>query len=60
MLLTMSFVATGSQSTLEFLGFNSGWNGFYIDNVDVSAVPIPAAAWLFDAALLSLFRYKRK
>lgn len=58
--ISLSFVADGSVSTLEFYGFNSGWNGFYIDNVDVSAVPIPAALWMFSAALVSLVRCAKK
>jgi hypothetical protein len=52
--VTMSFVADGSQSTIKFVGLNSGWNGFYIDNVNVSAVPLPAAIWLFGSGLIGL------
>lgn len=58
--ISMSFVADGSQSTIEFAGTNSGWNGFYIDNVDVSVVPIPAAMWLFGSALGLMGVMRRK
>ena len=33
---------------------------FAFDNVNVSAVPLPAAVWLFIAGLLSLFAYSRR
>jgi hypothetical protein len=56
----MSFVADGSQSTLKFLGTNSGWNGYYIDNVNVSVVPIPAAMWLFGSGLIGLVGLARR
>ena len=58
--ISMSFVADGSQSTIKFVGTNSGWNGFYIDNVDVSVVPIPAAMWLFGSALGLMGWMRRK
>lgn len=48
------FTADGVQATIEFIGTNKGWNGFYIDNVTITAVPLPAAAWLFGAGLLAL------
>lgn len=58
--ISFDFVADGSQSTIEFLGFNSGWNGFYIDNVNISAVPIPAAVWLFGSGLIGVIGLARR
>jgi len=31
----------------------------YIDNINISAVPVPAAVWLFGSGLLCLFGFKR-
>jgi len=31
-----------------------------VDNINVSAVPVPAAAWLFGSALLGFFGFSRK
>jgi len=33
---------------------------FYINTLEVSAVPLPAAAWLFGSALLGLFGFSRR
>jgi hypothetical protein len=57
--MSFDFTADGGQATIEFLGSNSGWNGFYIDNIIATAVPIPAAVWLFGSALLGLGVVKR-
>jgi hypothetical protein len=57
--MSFYFTADGGQTTIEFLGSNSGWNGFYIDNIIATAVPIPAAVWLFGSALLGLGVVKR-
>ena len=37
-----------------------GNNTFRIDNLNVSAVPLPAAAWLFGSALLGLLSISRR
>ena len=37
-----------------------GAGGIYADNFTVSAVPVPAAAWLFGSALLGFFGFSRK
>jgi len=42
------FFLTGSASSLS------------IDNINVSAVPIPAAVWLFGSGLLGLVGFARK
>ncbi|MDB4308248.1 VPLPA-CTERM sorting domain-containing protein [Gammaproteobacteria bacterium] len=49
--------------TFEASGDNSGQSGFTgveIDNVNVSAVPVPAAVWLFGSALAGLGWLRRK
>jgi len=51
--ISFAFVADGNLSAIEFLGTNSGWNGYYIDNVNV-VVPLPAAAWLMGSGILAL------
>ena len=37
-----------------------GWNFAAIDNVTISAIPVPAAAWLFGSALLGFFGFSRR
>ena len=54
------FVADGNQSTIEFFSTISGFDGLYIDNLDVSAIPIPAAVWLFVSGLLGLVGIARR
>ena len=39
---------------------NSGTPNQFLDNIEVSAVPVPAAAWLFGSALLGFFGFSRK
>jgi choice-of-anchor C domain-containing protein len=54
---TFSFVAGDSQTMLAFISNNVGLNNWYgaaIDNVSVTAVPIPAGLALFLAALGAL------
>jgi len=50
-------------NTFEFIslaGRNSGYaEEFYINTLNVSAVPLPAAAWLFGSALLGFAGFKR-
>ena len=48
--LTLTFQAMGQQETL----------GGFIDTVSITAVPLPAAAWLFLSALGGLGLVKRR
>ncbi len=41
-------------------GFVSNGGGYYIDNVSISSVPIPAAVWLFGSGLLGLVGIARR
>ncbi len=59
--------AFAGPMTLSGMGIRSlfwsddpGWNFAAIDNVTISAIPVPAAAWLFGSALLGFFGYARK
>ena len=55
-----------SLSAVSFKGYGAGTlyyaNGFALDNleIEVSPVPLPAAAWLFGSALLGLIGYSRR
>lgn len=45
----------------EFLFWADGnSDSFRIDTLEVSAVPVPAAAWLFGSALLGMFGFSRR
>lgn len=48
--LTLSFQAAGEDETL----------GGFIDDVSITAVPLPAAAWLFGSALFGLVTMSRR
>jgi hypothetical protein len=52
-LVSLSFRAEGN-------GFGGGGSTIEIDNINVSAVPIPAAVWLFGSALAGLGWIRRK
>ncbi len=59
---TTTVLGTGGAMALEFAAIN-GSNSFgsSIDNVSVTATPIPAAVWLFGTGIASLFGFgKRK
>lgn len=63
-------VGTGDWLNLELVTFSGEGGGFgfleeagaqvELDNINVSAVPIPAAAWLFGSALAGLGWMRRK
>ncbi|MEJ2139915.1 MAG: VPLPA-CTERM sorting domain-containing protein [Gammaproteobacteria bacterium] len=60
-------VGTGDWLNLQYIRWDAEGNGFglgyatvEIDNLVVSAVPIPAAAWLFGSALAGLGWLRRK
>jgi len=57
-----SFFADGTSSTLVFSDVTVGTISFdaLVDNVSVSAVPVPAAAWMFGSSLLVLIGASRK
>ncbi len=58
---TDTFVATSSLSTVYFLTLNpTGTVGNFVDNVSVSAVPVPAAVWLFGSAFAGLIGFGRR
>lgn len=60
---SMEYTATlSSLGTLRFLsiGGNNNNSGLMLDNVSVSAVPVPAAVWLFGSGLLGLVGYSRR
>jgi len=59
--LSSTALGTGGWLNLEFVQFYSGGNGNSsgyalgeLDNIVVSAVPVPAAVWLFGSALAGL------
>lgn len=51
-------------NTFEFISLASAdghfSEEFYINTLEVSTVPVPAAAWLFGSALLGFFGFKRR
>lgn len=53
-LQTFSFVAEGTNATLTFVGLNEGAFGAAIDNVSITAVPVPMALPLMGFALGAL------
>ncbi len=58
---SFAFTANGASSTLTFYGLNFGSPyGAALDNVSVSAVPIPAALYLFASGLIGLFAVPRR
>lgn len=55
----MMFTAD-SETTTIFLTGITGSQYIGLDNVSVSAVPVPAALWLFGSGLIGLIGMKRK
>ena len=55
-----SFVeqATSSSTTLTVGGFRNDPTFFYLDDVDVSPVPIPGAVWLLGSGIVGLIGLK--
>jgi choice-of-anchor C domain-containing protein len=58
--LTYSFVADAAQTTLTFLSTTTGPWGPALDNVSVSAVPLPGALLLFGTALAGIGLFGRR
>jgi choice-of-anchor C domain-containing protein len=59
---TFFFVATAAQETLTFLSLTHNASGPALDNVAISATPIPPAILLFGSALagMGFLGYRRK
>jgi len=60
--LSFNFVADSLSTTLNFNDFTSLGESFaidgIIDSVNITAVPIPAAGWLFGTGLLALISFR--
>lgn len=50
----------GSFDSITFSHTSEGWHGFTVGIAGVSAVPVPAAVWLFGSGLLGLVGLARK
>ena len=46
--------------SVEFWGFGRGDDMIAFDNINVTVVPVPAAAWLFGSGLLGLIGFARR
>jgi hypothetical protein len=58
---TGTFIATSGYSYLYFNVLSpTGSEGNFLDDVAVSAVPVPAAVWLFSSALVGLVSFGRR
>ncbi len=57
--ITMLFMATDTTTSISFVG-TYGYGYIGLDNIVVSAVPLPAAPWLFGSGLLGLIGVARK
>ena len=56
-----SFVEQATTSSTELsMGFRNVPNFFFLDDVDVSPVPIPGAVWLFGSGIVGLIGLKRR
>jgi hypothetical protein len=55
-----TFNFDGSWSNLTGIDVYTGATGFQLDNIVVTAVPVPAAVWLFGSALAGLGWMRRK
>jgi hypothetical protein len=71
--IEMTLPVPGSLAGLATANFDAAWsglasleiqgggnNGFYLDNLAMSVVPVPAAVWLFGSALAGLGWMRRK
>ena len=57
------FTADSTTSTVKFKNLydGDGWGNYpHLDNVSVSAVPAPAAIWLFGTGLIGLIGFTRR
>jgi hypothetical protein len=62
-------IATGLNGSYEYYGAQAGLidklelgfgNYFLVDDLELTAVPVPAAAWLFSTGLIALFGIARR
>ena len=60
--IDISQFADGGSHVLEFYSetFEASPTNFFVDDVSISAVPVPAAAWLFGSGLLGLAGISRR
>ena len=62
----ITYLAIGSAPRTDLIGnlgpieARTGNAQFYIDGINVSAVPVPAAVWLFGSGLIGLFGIARR
>lgn len=59
----LGFTSDTSFTSITFLANEGDGDAFGIDNIEystVSAVPVPAAAWLFGSAILGMFGFSRR
>lgn len=54
------FTADSTSTTLTFLSLEDNAYGPALDNVRLSAIPIPGAVWLFGSGLIGLVGIRRK
>lgn len=58
---TGTFIATSDYSIIYFKALTpTGTVGNFLDDVAVSAVPVPAAVWLFSSALIGFIGFGRR
>ena len=56
-----SFVADSDSTTLRFSGPSVFFGGFvFVDNVSVTAVPVPASVWLFMSGVSTIWLARRR
>jgi hypothetical protein len=55
-----SITLVGTFDEVQWGGAGTGFHPYGVDNIQFSAVPIPAAAWLFGSALAGLGWLRRK
>jgi len=57
----LTLTLDGSSNMIEFMAVGESFNDhFYIRNADITAVPVPAAVWLFASGLLGLVAVSRR
>lgn len=59
-ILTSPILASKIELFAEFSNGDAGDNNYALAGVNVSAVPLPAAVWLFGSALVGLIGFRRQ